>query len=199
MMRLECHRPHAYALDMSSHAPLSRLQRMGFYGLTLLALFMVSAVGYVLATGDAEPAVALDDFSDEPALEPSNAPSIEFPERLRTFDSDVNRFIDRFIRVTREGRYSEFRKMWTRSIDPVSKDGYALIWTRVRQVRITSVARIARPERPDDVAYVITADVVMDDTAVQKKSQETYRMLIVREDGAWVFAPVSQLKRGEAE
>ena len=105
-------------------------------------------------------------------------------------DSSVNRFIDRFIRATLEGRYADFRQMWTRRLDPVSAEKYLAIWKVVREVRVLDVQPIRKPDRSIE-AYLIKAEVQQDsgDLPRQRQTNVTRWIRVVREAGEWVFAP----------
>ncbi|MEE8169696.1 MAG: hypothetical protein V3T70_04035 [Phycisphaerae bacterium] len=168
------------------------------YGLVLAALLLVSAAGYVIIA-DREPAWSRFDADlerqDDPPVDYSRAPRLDFPEAVRSFDTSLNRFIDRFFRATREGRYGEFRKMWTRELDPVNADAYARMWHNVQSVRVLDVTRIPpRGARVGD-AYLVRARVRIDAGANQEEQIRHLRMLGIREAGEWVFAPVSLLAR----
>src|SRR5438105_961417 len=145
--------------------PGSRLARYALYALVVLALAMVSTVAYVLITGDERERITNDADPSPPLPEFNSPPTLVFPERLRTYDSSLNRFIDHFIRATLEGHYNDFRQMWTRRLDPVSSEKYLRIWKVVREVRVVDV----RPLRKADgtiEAYLIGAEVKQDPGSV---------------------------------
>ena len=175
----------------------SRLGRLTIYALTLIALMMVSMVVYVLVTGE-ERGLASDE-PEAPSAEFKNPPVLVFPERLRTFDSSLNRFIDRFIRATLEGRYDEFRQMWTRRLDPVSADKYLRIWKVVREVRVLDIQPI-RTQNGTIEAYLIKAEVKEEPIEGDKKrgTDEIRWIRAVREGDEWVFAPPEKSDRERA-
>lgn len=175
------------------------MQRIGLNALIALAVLLVGTVGYVVFTGRERAWAEPDDFSrsDDPVVPLDKAPVIEFPESQRTYDVTLNRFLDRFIRTTREGRYGEFRTMWTRDLDPVSAESYQKIWSNVRAVRIKQVVRAPKREGITIDAYVIEAEVEIAPESGHAPSElnRTIRMLAIREGDDWVFAPPSVLRK----
>jgi len=183
----------------SDHA--IRLRRFGLYLLVLTALLLGSAAGYVVfgSGGEAETSwgeAAELEQQDDPPVDLSRAPTIEFAERLRSYDWRVNALIDRFIRITRQGRYTEFRTLWTQQLDPVSADEYAHIWTRVRRVAVRELRPIPAAGRSAPPRYLLRCDVQLDESVPEKQRHRTIRMMIVHEEEHWVFAPPPRQEEG---
>lgn len=183
----------------SDHA--ARLRRLGQFFLIAMALLLGSAVGYVVLGGGADAGLEADvdpEVRDDPPLDPTHAPTIEFPEGRRTYDWQVNALIDRFIRITRQGRYTEFRTLWTQSLDPVSAEEYTHIWQRVRYVSVMEIRAIPAATRDGFASYLLRCEVRLDDAVPERQRQRNVRMLIVREGDRWVFAPPSRRSEGES-
>jgi hypothetical protein len=170
-----------------------RMRRIGLYALILLAMSLLGASSFVLLGGvDDGGGGFAEDFQreDDPPLDLRQAPLIEFPENVRSYDSAVNRLIDRLIRTSREGRYSEFRTLWTRRLDPVSAEEYAHIWSRIRRVRVLSLTRSPSAPAGGEPSYLLQSEVELDESTPPDKRTRRVRLMIVQENDEWVFAPL---------
>lgn len=173
---------------MARYRQTPRTRQIVVYALILAALFVLSTMGYIVISG--RDAAAPTEDREIVVVDTSHPPTMDFPERLRTFDSHANLLIDRFIRTTRRGQYSEFRKMWTRKLDPISAESYERIYGRIREVRVLSVEPVGGPPADE---YLLTAEVrVGSAEQPAERPTRTIRIRIIREEGEWVFAPPSK-------
>ncbi|MFQ5424671.1 MAG: hypothetical protein ACE5F9_11915 [Phycisphaerae bacterium] len=164
------------------------LRRFGLYGLILLALTLVSAVVFVIAT-DNELLGTDDVFVDALPLDPEKRPNFVFPESVRTYDTSLNRFIDRFVRICMQGRYSEYRLMHTNRAEPISADRFASIYHAVKETRILAVE--ALPDLPDlagidGPVYIMLSEYDLEDYADPDGARtRRIRVAITKEGGRW--------------
>lgn len=144
-------------------------------------------------------------FTDDPTLDPeavfpdvvvldlSKRPGFDFPESIRTMDLSLNRFIDRFVRVCMEGKYSEFRLMLSsRAGDPIVARRFESMFNALKQVRILSVQEVPLPAGfAEGPVYVMLAEYDLKEHAVVRGvATERRRLAIMRENGEWRIGPV---------
>ena len=156
-----------------------------------LGVAMIAMAGFALLADDADPSV--DAIDDEPVATRPDPPVIAFPDDLRSNDLSLNQAIDRFIRITREGRYGEFRQLWTRREDPISAEKYKAVWTQLREARVKEVRPLPASPGGEAGAYLIRIEVRRDAANPSRKKTGELRLKAVREAGEWVFglyAPV---------
>lgn len=163
-----------------------RLRSIVLYGATILALALVSTVAWVMLTdrgGDG----ADDVFPELVHVNPEMRPRFVFPDELRTSDLSVNRFIDRFLRVCAEGRYSQFRLMFsTQSGDRILPRDFESIFNALKVARIRSIKRLPEIAEIEGPLYVLAAEYDLEDyTARGQKRGNLIHLAIVREEGEW--------------
>jgi hypothetical protein len=167
------------------------LRHFGLIGLGALAVLMVSAVVVVLV-------------SDEPFLDPDQAfpewvipnpdkrPEFVFPEKARTNDLSLNRFVDRFARVCVEAKYSDFRLMLSsKTGDPIVASRFESMFNALKQVRILAIDRMPDVPALGGPVYVMSVEYDLDPSVVRKgESTERRRIAITKENGEWRIGPV---------
>lgn len=166
------------------------LRRFALYGLILLALALSSAVIFVLVTD--EPALSSDEaFPPVVVLDPEKHPRLVFPEQIRSFDLQVNRFIDRFARVCLGGEYFEFRMMLSRKQPPVLPDRFESNFSAVKEIRITHLEKLPPMPQADAPLYLMQVEYELNDFAV-KKGERTKQVTvaILKEDGDYRLGPL---------
>ncbi len=178
-----------------AHRPFAA--RVGLLLLVLLALALLSIVGYVLITEDRLSGLSEEPQRIEPIVDLSRRPEVSFPTTLRSYDPSVNVFVDRFIRVCQEGRYSELRLMYTRRLEPPTARAFVAMFNAVRGIRMRALERLPPLRALPGPVYRLVADCDLEEFAV-KQGRRTRRVqvAIVQEEGEWRLAP---FPRGSAE
>lgn len=166
------------------------LKRFGLYGLILLAFFFVSAVVFVLVTE--ERVLTEEEAFPEPViLDAENSPEFEFPVAARTFDLSLNRFVDRFARVCREGKYSDFRLMLSSRRPPILPPRFESNFNALKRVKILDIEKMPEmPETPGPV-YVMTTEYELEDFAAKTgEAVKQVSVAIAKEEGQWRLGPI---------
>jgi hypothetical protein len=166
------------------------LKRFVLYGLILLGLALSSAVIFVIAT-DEEMLASEDAFPERVVLDPEKHPTFVFPDDIRSYDLEVNRFIDRFARVCLQGKYSEFRLMLSQKSPPMLPDRFESNFAALKQVRILRLEKLPPLPQADAPLYIMHAEYELNDFAV-KKGERTRQVMaaILREDGEYRLGPL---------
>jgi hypothetical protein len=165
-------------------------------GLSLLGLTLVSVVGYVLFIEDRYAGLEAAPSSMEPLLDLTRAPKFVFPVESRSFDPTLNQFIDHFARVCLDGRYSEFRLLYTRRLDPPPSRHFVSMFNAVREIRVIALEKLPPIPTIEGPVYRLEAEYELEDYAVKESPRKRLHVAVIQEDGAWVIAP---LPRGSAE
>lgn len=143
-------------------------------------------------------------LSDEPYLDSEDAfpegiivqhdqrPEIVFPERVRTYDLSLNRFVDRFVRVCTQAKYSDFRLMLSRRAgDPIVASRFESMFNALRQVRILSLDKAPDVPGLDGPVYIMSVEYDLEPNVVRRgENTEQRRIAILKEDGEWRLGPV---------
>jgi hypothetical protein len=166
------------------------LRRFGIYGLILTAFFFVSAVVFVLIT---EERVLTEEeaFPEAVILDAENSPEFGFPVAARSFDLSLNRFVDRFARVCREGKYSDFRMMLSSRHPPILPPRFESNFNALKRIKILDIEKM--PTLPDSTGdvFVMSAEYELEDFAA--KTGETVKQVqvaIAKEEGQWRLGPI---------
>lgn len=180
---------------MDRREPLAR--RIGLLALILVALALLSVVGYVLITEDRAVGAADEEDRPEFTVDLSSPPVFEFPTSARSFDPSLNQFVDRFVRMCLGVRYSEFRRMYTRRLDPPNARAFVSMFNAVEKVRVVALDKLPPLKSVPDPAYRLVAEYDLREFAV-KRGRKTRRIQVAvfQEEGEWVIAP---LPKGSAE
>ncbi len=165
--------------------------------LILLASGLLTVVAYVLATGESTEPWEEEARVSEPEIDTSKAPGFVFPTTARSYDPSLNAFIDRFARACLSGKYSEFRLLFTRRLEPPSDRAFVSMFNACREIRIVSVDKLPELKQIPSPAYRLVAEYDLHSFAV-KHGTPTRRIQVAvyKENGEWVVAP---LPRGSAE
>ncbi len=180
-----------YPPVMGSAWRTSRSRRFGLLGLLVVSLGLVGTVVWVLGTDD--PLLQPEDVFPEPVIVPADkAPRFVFSDEVRTYDLSLNRFVDRFLRVCSEAKYSEFRLMLSRrSGDPVLAQRFEKMFIVLKEARIESVKRLPDVPEVQGPVYLLTATYDLEDHALKaKKTGHVVRLAISREEGEWRIGPI---------
>lgn len=166
------------------------LRRFALYGLILLALALVSAVIFVVATD--EPILADEDaFPPVVILDPEKRPRFDFPEAARTYDLSLNQFIDRFARVCMEGRYTDFRLMLSRRRPPILPARFESNFNALKNVRILGIEKAPLRAANAPPVYIMKAEYELKDFAVRQGQRiRQVQVALVQEDGEWRMGPI---------
>ncbi len=169
-----------------------KVRKFAVTGLIVLAGGLLTTALVVMFTDDPilDPEAV---FPDAVVLDLTKRPWFDFPESIRTVDLSLNRFIDRFVRVCMEGKYSEFRLMLSsRAGDPIVARRFESMFNALKQVRILSVQEIPLPVGfAEGPIYVMLAEYDLKEHAVVRGvATEQRRLAIVRENGEWRIGPV---------
>jgi hypothetical protein len=181
---------------MANTVSTPTFRRFALYGLILLALALSSAVIFVLVTD--EPALTSDEaFPSQVVLDPEKHPRLVFPEQIRSYNLEVNRFIDRFARVCLGGDYFEFRMMLSRKQPPILPDRFESNFSAVKEIRITHLEKLPPMPQADAPLYLMQVEYELNDFAV-KKGERTKQVTaaILKEEGEYRLGP---LPSGAAE
>jgi len=176
---------------MASPRRTSPSRRFGLVGLLVLSLGLVGMVVWVLGSDD--PLLHPKDVFPEPVIVPDDKkPRFVFADEVRTYDLSLNRFVDRFLRVCSEAKYSEFRLMLSRrSGDPVLAQRFEKMFIVLKEARIESVKRLPDVPEIQGPAYLLTATYDLEDHALKaKKTGHVVRLAISREEGEWRIGPI---------
>ncbi len=166
-----------------------RLLRFGLYLLILLAFALVGTVTWVLLT-DELPFTAEEVFPEPVTVNLEKRPRFVFPEDLRTSDLSLNRFIDRFCRISATAKYSEFKLMLSRRADFDPKQ-FESMFHALKQARILSVDPVPPAPEFGGRAYVLKAEYDLEDWVTKpKKTGNVARLAIFEEDGDWRIGPI---------
>ncbi len=165
-------------------------RRFALYGLILLALTIVSAVVFVIATD--RPTMAEDEAFPEPViLDLERRPHFVFPVSARTNDLSLNQFVDRFARVCMQGKYSDFRLMLSRRRPPILPPRFESNFNALKKVRITAIEKLPAVPTAEGSVYLMNAEYELEDYAVKGgQSTRQVQVAITREDGAWRIGPI---------
>ena len=165
--------------------------------LFLLASGLLTVVAYVLATGQSVEPWEEEIRRTEPEIDTTKAPAFVFPTTSRSYDPSLNAFIDRFARACLSGKYSEFRLLFTRRLEPPSDRAFVSMFNACREIRIVSVDKLPELKQIPSPAYRLVAEYDLHTYAV-KHGTPTRRIQVAvyKENGEWVVAP---LPRGSAE
>jgi hypothetical protein len=166
------------------------LKRFVLYGLILLGLALASAVIFVIAT-DEEMLASEDAFPEPVVLDPEKHPTFVFPEDIRSYNLEVNRFIDRFARVCLQGKYSEFRLMLSQKRPPMLPDRFESNFAALKQIRILRLEKLPPLPQADAPLYIMHAEYELNDFAVKKGERTRHVMAaILKEDGEYRLGPL---------
>ncbi len=172
-------------------------RRAGLLALVMLAIGLLVVVFYVLVSEQTADELDVEITLTEPPVDTSRPPAFTFPTTMRTYDTSLNAFVDRFARACLTGRYSEVRKLFTRRIEPPSDKAFVTMFNAVRSLRIESLDRLPPLKSFDGPVYRLVAECTLQDFAV-KHGPPTRRVQvgIIQENGDWALTP---LPRGSAE
>ncbi len=182
-------------METRPRQPVAR--RFGLLALILLGLGLLSVVAYVMATDSASSPLDLEVNLTEPPLDTGRAPNFVFPTTSRSYDPLLNAFIDRFASACLSGKYSEFRLMYTRRLDPPSDRAFVSMFNAVKEIRIIRLDKLPPLKAFPGSAYRLVGECELQDFAT-RNGQKTRRIQIavLFENGQWVMAP---LPRGSSE
>jgi hypothetical protein len=169
----------------------SRLRRYGLAGAVTLAVVLVGAVVAVMVSDD--PVLDPEDvFPEAVIVSGDRRPEIVFPERVRTFDLSLNRFVDRFVRVCMQGKYSDFRLMLSsRAGDPIVASRFESMFNALKQVRILAIDQAPDIPGLEGPVYVMLVEYDLEPSAVRRGEQsERRRLAILKENGEWRIGPI---------
>ncbi|MBK8267479.1 MAG: hypothetical protein IPK83_03920 [Planctomycetes bacterium] len=178
---------------MAATAFQPRLRRFGLYLLILLALGLMSAVGFVVFGED--PLYDPEElFETGVLINPEKQPRFVFPEELRSTDLSLNRFIDRFFRLCATGKYPEVRLMLSqRSGESLPPNRFESMFNAMKEARIMAIKRLPDVPKQDGPAYVLVAEYDLESHALKtQKANNVVRLLIRKEEGEWRLGPVSR-------
>ncbi len=156
-----------------------------------LSLGLAGTVVWILGSDD--PLLTPEDVFPEAVIVPADKmPRFVFSDEVRTYDLSLNRFVDRFLRVCSEAKYSEFRLMLSRrSGDPVLAQRFEKMFIVLKEARIESVKRLPDVPEIEGPAYLLTASYDLEDHALKaKKTGHIVRLAIGREEGEWRIGPI---------
>jgi hypothetical protein len=170
---------------------------VGLLALILLASGLLSIVAFVLATGGSSEPWEDEPRMTEPNVDPDRAPAFMFPTTARSYDPSLNAFIDRFARACLSGKYSEFRLLFTRRLEPPSERAFVSMFNACREIRIVRVDKLPELKQIPSPAYRLVAEYDLHEHAVKHGAgTRRIQVAILHEDGEWAVAP---LPRGSAE
>jgi hypothetical protein len=140
---------------------------------------------------DDDPLLDVNPFPEVVNVNPEKAPNFKFPESLRTFDTSLNRFIDRFARICMEGKYSEFRLMCTGREPPISPRRFESIFSAVREIRIRKLTRLTDVPAANGPVYIMKAEYDLEEHAARDgPATREVQVAIAREGGTWRIGPI---------
>lgn len=133
-------------------------------------------------------------FQEDVHPDPELKPKFEFPDELRTTDLEVNRFIDRFFRICGEGKYSEFKLMYTsqpgKEIPPAR---FESTFNVLKEARITQLRRLPDLKQLEGPTWLVVAEFDLEDYATMKKKEgNTIRLVVGKEDGRLKIRPITR-------
>lgn len=173
------------------------IRRFGLLALVLLGLGLLGVVAYVMATDSASSPLDTEAYVKEPELDRSNPPNFVFPTTARSYDPMLNAFVDRFASACLSGKYSEFRLMYTRRLEPPSDRAFVAMFNAVKEIRIVRLDKLPPLRAFPGPAYRLVAECELQDFATRNgKKSRRIQVAVLFEDGQWVMAP---LPRGSSE
>lgn len=182
---------------MSERPRQSNIRRVGLLALIVLASGLLSVVAFVLATGEASEPWEDEPRMTEPRVDTDRAPEFVFPTTARSYDPSLNAFIDRFARACLSGKYSEFRLLFTRRLDPPSERGFVAMFNACREIRVVRVDKLPDLKQIPGPAYRLVAEYDLHEHAVKQGARtRRIQVAVLKENGDWAVAP---LPRGSAE
>lgn len=166
------------------------VRHFGIIGLTTVAVVLVSTVAYVLIADD--PYIDPEQAFPEGIIVKEQRPEFIFPERVRTHDLSLNRFVDRFARICMQAKYSDFRLMLSSRIgDPIVASRFESMFNALRQIRILSLERAPNIPNVEGPVYIMLAEYDLAPEVVKRgELTEQRRLAILKEKGEWRIGPV---------
>lgn len=165
-------------------------------------LFILAVLAAVLGTTvvvvvlrDEDSVYSIEEaFPEDAVVNEELTPKFKFPDELRTTDLEVNRFIDRFFRICGEGKYSEFKLMYTsqpgREI-PLAR--FESTFNVLKEARITKVRRLPDLEQFEGPTWLVVADFDLENYApVDKYEGNVIRLVVGRESGRLKIRPITR-------
>jgi hypothetical protein len=182
-------------MDSRPRQPVAR--RFGLLVLILLGLGLLGVVVYVMATDTATSALDTEVVVEEPELDTARPPNFVFPTTARSYDPLLNAFIDRFASACLSGKYSEFRLMYTRKLEPPAEKAFVTMFNAVKEIRVIRLDKLPPLKAFPGQAYRLVAECELHDFAVRNgKKSRRIQVAVLFENGQWVMAP---LPRGSSE
>ena len=166
------------------------IRRFFLYGLSLLALAMISGVIFVLLTDESVLTVT-EAFPEPVILDPEKRPHFVFPEAARSYDLSLNEFVDRFARVCMQGKYSDFRLMLSTRRPPILPARFESNFNALKEIRVLGLEKVPDTPGATGSVYLMKAAFDLQDFAVRRgdKTREVH-VAIAKEDGRWRIGPV---------
>ncbi|MCB9855916.1 MAG: hypothetical protein H6818_09545 [Phycisphaerales bacterium] len=166
-------------------------------------LFLLAVAAVVLGTTvvvvvmrDEDPDYSTEDiFPEVVHPDPELIPKFKFPDELRTTDLEVNRFIDRFFRICGEGKYSEFKLMYTsqpgQEIPPAR---FESTFNVLKEARITQLRRLPDLKQFEGPTWLIVAEFDLEKkiAAVNEYAGNVIRLVVGKEGGRLKIRPITR-------
>lgn len=179
---------------MSESSLVARARNPLLY-LAVIAAVLVGIVLYVVFA-DSDTTYSISDaFPETVIAPPENAPDFLFPDELRSTDLELNRFVDRFFRICAEGKYSEFKLMYTtKPGQEISPARFESTFNVLKAARIKQLRRLPDLPQFDGPTWLLVAEFDLEAYAPTKQKEgNIIRLAIGREDGRWrLLGPVTK-------
>lgn len=163
--------------------------------LAIVAALLVSTVVYVVTRSDDGAYSTAEAFPETVITDAENAPDFDFPDALRSTDLDLNRFVDRFFRICSQGKYSEFKLMYTnRPGQEISPERFESTFNVLKSARITQLRPLPALPQFEGPTWLLVAEFDLEDYApTQRKKGNVIRLAIGQEDDRWrLLGPVTK-------
>jgi len=179
---------------MADSNPIGRARNPLLY-LAVVATLLAGTVAYVVFAEDQAPYTTDDIFPEPVVTDPGRAPDFVFPDELRSTDLELNRFVDRFFRICAEGKYSEFKLMYTnRPGQEISPERFESTFNVLKAARITQLRRLPDFPQFEGPTWLLVAEFDLEEYAPTKqKTGNVIRLAIGRDDDRWrLLGPITQ-------
>ncbi|HPF40156.1 MAG TPA: hypothetical protein P5081_10655 [Phycisphaerae bacterium] len=168
--------------------------RNPLFVLSVVAAVLGASVVYVVLRDDSMDYVIEDMFPEPVHPNPELVPNFRFPDELRTTDLEVNRFIDRFFRICEEGKYSEFKLMYTsqpgQEIPPAR---FESTFNVLKEARITQLRRLPELKQLEGPTWLVVAEFDLENSAlVDKKEGNIIRLVVGKEGDRLKIRPITR-------
>lgn len=160
----------------------------------LAVIAAVLGITVVVVMRDEDPEYLIENiFPEDVHPDPERIPTFKFPDELRTTDLEVNRFIDRFFRICEEGKYSEFKLMYTsqpgQEIPPAR---FESTFNVLKEARITQLRQLPDLKQFEGPTWLIVAEFDLEKfAAVDKKEGNIIRLVVGKESGRLKIRPIT--------